>query len=68
MDRQFRISYHGYRTTFLGIIAIGVSKTNGVFEISSRISKIYGYLFTIGLYLVIGPFLRCQDLRRRHLK
>ncbi|MDU4967667.1 MAG: branched-chain amino acid transport system II carrier protein, partial [Staphylococcus epidermidis] len=41
---------------FLGIIAIGVSKTNGVFEISSRISKIYGYLFTIGLYLVIGPF------------
>ena len=30
---------------FLGIIAIGVSKTNGVFEISSRISKIYGYLF-----------------------
>ncbi|MBL7564547.1 branched-chain amino acid transport system II carrier protein [Staphylococcus saccharolyticus] len=41
---------------FLGIIAIGVSKTNGVFEISSRVSKIYGYLFTIGLYLVIGPF------------
>jgi branched-subunit amino acid permease len=36
-----------------GPIAIGVSKTNGVFEISSRISKIYGYLFTIGLYLVI---------------
>lgn len=41
---------------FLGIIAIGVSKTNGVFEISSRVSKIYAYIFTIGLYLVIGPF------------
>ncbi|MDK6298210.1 branched-chain amino acid transport system II carrier protein [Staphylococcus caprae] len=41
---------------FLGIIAIGVSKTNGIFEISSRVSKIYAYLFTIGLYLVIGPF------------
>ena len=41
---------------FLGIIAIGISKTNGVFEISSRVSKIYAYIFTIGLYLVIGPF------------
>ncbi|MCJ1661077.1 branched-chain amino acid transport system II carrier protein [Staphylococcus sp. NRL 18/288] len=41
---------------FLGIVAIGISKTNGVFEISSRVSKIYGYLFTIALYLVIGPF------------
>ncbi|WP_216081181.1 branched-chain amino acid transport system II carrier protein [Staphylococcus devriesei] len=41
---------------FLGIIAIGVSKTNGIFEISSRVSKIYAYLFTIALYLVIGPF------------
>ena len=41
---------------FLGIVAIGVSKTNGIFEISSRVSKIYAYLFTIALYLVIGPF------------
>ncbi|MGZ2417069.1 branched-chain amino acid:cation transporter, LIVCS family [Staphylococcus caledonicus] len=41
---------------FLGIIAIGVSKTNGIFEISSRVSKIYAYLFTIALYFVIGPF------------
>ena len=41
---------------FLGIIAIGISKTNGVFAISSRVSKIYAYIFTIGLYLVIGPF------------
>lgn len=41
---------------FLGIVAIGISKTNGIFEISSRVSKIYGYIFTIALYLVIGPF------------
>ncbi|EKS22814.1 hypothetical protein HMPREF9308_01798 [Staphylococcus lugdunensis ACS-027-V-Sch2] len=41
---------------FLGIIAIGVSKTNGVFEIASRVSTSYAYIFTIGLYLVIGPF------------
>ena len=37
---------------FLGI-AIGISKTNGVFDISSRVSK--GYAL-IALYLVIGPF------------
>ena len=41
---------------FLGIIAIGMSKTNGIFEITSRVSKTYAYIFTIGLYLVIGPF------------
>ncbi|CAM3113670.1 branched-chain amino acid transport system II carrier protein [Staphylococcus argensis] len=41
---------------FLGIIAIGVSKTNGTFEIATRVNKIYAYLFTVALYLVIGPF------------
>ena len=41
---------------FLGIVAIGISKTNGVFDISSRVSKGYAYAFTIALYLVIGPF------------
>ncbi|TDM48666.1 branched-chain amino acid transport system II carrier protein [Macrococcoides goetzii] len=40
---------------FLGIIAIGVSKTNGLFDIASRVNKTYAYLFTIALYLVIGP-------------
>ncbi|MCU5746944.1 branched-chain amino acid transport system II carrier protein [Staphylococcus sp. SQ8-PEA] len=41
---------------FLGIIAIGISKKNGVFEVATRINKIYAYIFTIALYLVIGPF------------
>ena len=50
----FLITYHW--TTFLGIVAIGISKTNGVFDISSRVSKGYAYAFTIALYLVIGPF------------
>ncbi|MBQ5152727.1 branched-chain amino acid transport system II carrier protein [Macrococcoides caseolyticum] len=40
---------------FLGIIAIGISKTNGVFDISSRVNRSYAYIFTILLYLVIGP-------------
>lgn len=41
---------------FLGIVAFGISKTSGIFEISSRVSVIYAYIFTIALYLVIGPF------------
>lgn len=41
---------------FLGIIAIGISKTNGIFDIASRVSTKYAYIFTILLYLVIGPF------------
>ncbi|HCD2319407.1 TPA: branched-chain amino acid transport system II carrier protein [Staphylococcus aureus] len=41
---------------FLGIIAIGISKTSGLFEIASRVNKTYAYIFTIALYLVIGPF------------
>ena len=53
---EFRILITAIGLPFLGIIAIGISKTNGVFEISSRVSKIYAYIFTIGLYLVIGPF------------
>ena len=40
---------------FLGIIAIGISKTNGIFDIASRVSTKYAYIFTILLYLVIGP-------------
>ena len=42
--------------TVLGIIAIGISKTSGLFEIASRVNKTYAYIFTIALYLVIGPF------------
>ncbi|GGB08984.1 branched-chain amino acid transport system II carrier protein [Macrococcus hajekii] len=41
---------------FLGIIAVGISKTNGLFDIASRVNKTYAYIFTILLYLVIGPF------------
>lgn len=41
---------------FLGIIAAGISKTNGLFDIASRVNRKYAYIFTILLYLVIGPF------------
>ena len=41
---------------FLGIIALGISGSKGVFELASRINRTYAYIFTVLLYLVIGPF------------
>lgn len=46
----------GIGLPFLGIIAIGLSKSNGLFDLSQRIGPRYAYVFTILLYLVIGPF------------
>ena len=40
----------------LGIVALGVSRSTGLMQMSSRISKGYGYFFTCALYLTIGPF------------
>src|SRR5574341_336505 len=45
----------GIGLPFLGIIAVGLSRTSGVFEMASRIHRVYAYVFTILLYLVIGP-------------
>lgn len=46
----------GIGLPFLGIIAIGISGENGLFDLASRVHKSYGYFFTVALYLVIGPF------------
>lgn len=46
----------GIGLPFLGVIAIGVSKTSGVYELAQRINKTYALIFTVLLYLVIGPF------------
>ena len=46
----------GIGLPFLGIIAIGISGENGLFDLASRVHKGYGYFFTVTLYLVIGPF------------
>lgn len=40
---------------FLGIIAMGVSRSNGLFDLASRINKTYAHFITIALYLSIGP-------------
>lgn len=46
----------GIGLPFLGIIAIGLSKTSGLFDLATRVNRPYAYIFTILLYLVIGPF------------
>lgn len=46
----------GIGLPFLGVIAIGSSQSNGLFELASRINRRYAFIFTILLYLVIGPF------------
>ncbi|MDU4960386.1 MAG: branched-chain amino acid transport system II carrier protein [Sporomusaceae bacterium] len=46
----------GIGLPFLGVMAIGVSKSSGLFELASRVHPGYGYLMTILLYLTIGPF------------
>lgn len=46
----------GIGLPFLGVIAIGISKSNGLFDLASRIHPLYGYFMTVALYLTIGPF------------
>lgn len=46
----------GIGLPFLGVIAIGVSKSNGVFDLAARVNRRYAIGFTVLLYLTIGPF------------
>ncbi|SFM37125.1 branched-chain amino acid transport system II carrier protein [Pelosinus propionicus] len=46
----------GIGLPFLGVVAIGVSKSRGLFDLASRVHPVYGYIMTVLLYLTIGPF------------
>lgn len=46
----------GIGLPFLGVIAIGISKSNGVFDLAKRVNHQYAVIFTVLLYLTIGPF------------
>jgi len=46
----------GVGLPFLGVIAIALSKSSGVFDLASHISRRYAFVFTCLLYLTIGPF------------
>lgn len=39
----------------LAVAALGISRSNGLLELSSRVGRGYGYFFTCALYLTIGP-------------
>lgn len=46
----------GIGLPFLGVVAIGISRSNGLYDLATRVNKHYAFIFTILLYLVIGPF------------
>ncbi len=46
----------GVGLPLLGVAALGISRSSGLFELGSRISRPYSMFFTCLLYLTIGPF------------
>ncbi len=40
----------------LAVASLGISKSNGLLELSGKVGKKYGMFFTCLLYLTIGPF------------
>ena len=45
----------GVGLPLLGVAALGSSRSDGLFELSSRAGRPFGYFFTCALYLSIGP-------------
>lgn len=45
----------GVGLPLLGVAAIGVTKTDGVFTLAQKVGRLYAYCFTILLYMCIGP-------------
>ncbi len=41
---------------FLGILAIGLSGSNGLRDLASKVHPVFGVVFALALYLTIGPF------------
>ncbi len=46
----------GVGLPLLGVIALGLSRCNGLAQLSSRVGRRYSLFFTCALYLTIGPF------------
>lgn len=46
----------GVGLPLLGVAALGISRSSGLFELGSRIGRPYSLFFTCLLYLTIGPF------------
>lgn len=46
----------GVGLPLLGVVALGISREDGLIGLSSRVGRRYGKFFTCILYLTIGPF------------
>ena len=46
----------GVGLPLLGVAALGISRSAGLFDLSSKVSRPYAMFFTCALYLTIGPF------------
>lgn len=46
----------GVGLPLLGIVAMGISHSNGLYDMGSRVHPVYGLCLTCALYLTIGPF------------
>ena len=46
----------GVGLPLLGVAALGISRSSGLYELGSRVSRPYSMFFTCLLYLTIGPF------------
>ena len=46
----------GVGLPLMGVAALGISRQDGLLELSSRVGRRYGLFFTCALYLTIGPF------------
>lgn len=46
----------GVGLPLLGVAALGISRCNGLAELSARVGRRYSTFFTCALYLTIGPF------------
>ena len=46
----------GVGLPLLGVAALGISRSTGLYDLSSKVSRPYAMFFTCLLYLTIGPF------------
>ena len=46
----------GVGLPLLGVAALGISRSSGLFDLSSKAGRPYAMFFTCLLYLTIGPF------------
>lgn len=46
----------GVGLPLLGVAALGISRSEGLHDLSGKVGRPYSYFFTCALYLTIGPF------------